>query len=114
MAVNNLGLLRCRLEEYASASESCEQALAIQSQLVEETPDNPEHLSGLGGIYNNLGTARLKLSDAEQANAAFSSAIRYQQQAVELAPHVNRFHEFLTKHQTNLQRVNAKVDYESP
>jgi serine/threonine protein kinase/tetratricopeptide (TPR) repeat protein len=104
---NHLGLALSKAGQLPRARAAFEQALQHQRPLAAQYSADAETHSMLGGVLNNLGFLLQQLGDPGAAADAFAEAVKHQTAAAELAPEVNRYRDYLKKHQHNLAEVKG-------
>ncbi len=110
---NHLGLSYSKNGELDRARLAFDEALALGRPLAELFASDAETQSMLGGILNNLGFLRQQLGDGQAAAAAYQEAIVHQTLAVKLAPEVQRYLDYLAKHQENYKNLTQKSAHSS-
>lgn len=106
---NNLGLALHRQHAVDEAERSFHRSLELLQDLVERFPNDPSLHSSWGAVWNNLGNLAEERGDLEAAGDAFDAAAKQQRIASDLAPDVERFRHFLSRHLENLTRVKRKL-----
>lgn len=104
---NHLGLELSKIGKLTDAHQAFVDALSTQQQLALQYADDAETQSMLGGVLNNLGFLQQRLGQSNAAIASYNDAVKHQSKAVTLAPQVERYRNYLKKHQYNLAQMET-------
>lgn len=105
ISLNHLGLAFSKSGQLPEARRAFEQALKYQRPLAEHYSGDAETHSMLGGVLNNLGFLFQQLGDSKAAASSYAEAVQQQALAARLAPQVERYQNYLRKHQYNLAQL---------
>ena len=105
ISLNHLGLALSRSGDLQEAGKAFERALQNQRQLVNQYGSDAETHSMLGGVLNNIGFLHKQLGDGNAAAVAYDEAVQQQSIAAEIAPEVDRYRDYLRKHEYNLAEL---------
>ena len=61
-----------------------------------------------GNVLNNLGFIHQQLQRPDAAADSYREAVRFQSRATELAPEVDKYRVFLSKHRHNLAEFGGR------
>jgi tetratricopeptide (TPR) repeat protein len=94
-----------RLEE---AVETQVQTIRLRRQMLEEQPDNPAYLNGLGSDLHNSAKTQFLLGHYSETVTLLEEAIQLQQRALDANPEHPRYKRYLSLHYAALARCLAR------
>ncbi|WP_254509280.1 serine/threonine-protein kinase [Anatilimnocola floriformis] len=86
LTLNNLGAARARLNQSVESIEAYEQAIAIQTQLVNQAPEQRSYRHNLAVSCNNLGLAQTRLKQLPAAERSFALSLQYHLELIAQSP----------------------------
>jgi serine/threonine-protein kinase len=107
---NNLSQLCKGQGRQSEAVEHQDQALAIQRQLVDREPDNPQFLRDLAGSLSNRATLYLDQKDVKAALEAQGQSLELRRRLVKQHPRVFAYQEDLGQSLNNLALTQEQAD----
>lgn len=103
-----VGLITEKIESPGKAIPSYQRARDIQTQLVDDEPNQPERLKALGDTLNAIGHALHKQQQPEQAMKAYTAAIDVRKRLAEQSPDTFEYQRTLANTYMNIALVKKE------
>ncbi|WP_298683835.1 tetratricopeptide repeat protein [uncultured Methanomethylovorans sp.] len=109
VAMNNMGTLLARMGRKEEAKQMLEDALRIYNYLLDQEPDNTEHMVHAACTLDNMGTLFANMDRPEDAKHMYESALQIYMDATGVDPDDASYNEYAALTMENLGAVLERM-----
>ncbi len=109
VAMNNMGAMLARMGRKEEAKQMLEDALRIYSYLLDEEPDNTEHMVHAAFTLDNMGTLFGNMDRLEDAKHMYESALQMYMDINNMDPDDTLYHDYAALTMENLGGVLERM-----